>query len=233
MKIKFILLYTTSLLLGIQLSAQEVMPLKMDSLSPKVSYGVRFGGDLSKLIRSAVDQNYSGFELMGDLRFSKRFYAAIELGYEDRIWDRSQIRSTVNGSYVKLGVDFNAYNNWAGMDNAISTGLRYGLSKFNNKLERYPIYTTNATYPTVIRTNPEEFSGLTAGWVEFILAIRTEVWSHFYLSVHLQLKHMINQTQPSNFDNLVIPGFNKTNDFSAFGVGYGYSLTYYLPLLKR
>ena len=44
---------------------------------------------------------------------------------------------------------------------------------------------------------------------------------------------MINQTQPSNFDNLVIPGFNKTNDFSAFGVGYGYSLTYYLPLLKR
>ena len=127
MKIKFILLYTTSLLLGIQLSAQEVMPLKMDSLSPKVSYGVRFGGDLSKLIRSAVDQNYSGFELMGDLRFSKRFYAAIELGYEDRIWDRSQIRSTVNGSYVKLGVDFNAYNNWAGMDNAISTGLRYGL----------------------------------------------------------------------------------------------------------
>ena len=66
MKIKFILLYTTSLLLGIQLSAQEVMPLKMDSLSPKVSYGVRFGGDLSKLIRAyqSAEQGYAARRAM-------------------------------------------------------------------------------------------------------------------------------------------------------------------------
>ena len=233
MKIRSILLYTTSLVCGIQMMAQEHNLVAVDTTAPKISYGIRFGGDLSKLLRTAVDADYSGFEVMGDLRFSKRFYAAMELGYEDRVWDQSQVRSAINGSYIKIGADFNAYNNWKGMDNAISTGLRYGLARFANTLETYPIYTTDPTYPTVLRTEPIEFTGLTAGWLEFILAIRTEVWSHFYLSVHVQLKHMINETKPENFDNLIVPGFNKTNDYSAFGVGYGYSLTYYLPLLKR
>ena len=100
------------------------------------AYGLRIGGDLSKLLRTAFDQNYSGFELVGDLRFSKRFYAAVELGYEERFWSEQNLEAQINGSYIKLGADFNAYRNWTGMNNGITTGLRYGLSNFNNTLLR-------------------------------------------------------------------------------------------------
>jgi len=197
------------------------------------AYGLRIGGDLSKLLRTAFDQNYSGFELVGDLRFSKRFYAAVELGYEERFWSEQNLEAQINGSYIKLGADFNAYRNWTGMNNGITTGLRYGLSNFNNTLLRYPVYTTNPTFPSSIREDNVEYTGLTAGWVEFILAVKTELWSNFFLSLNVQLKHLIHEDTPGNFANLVIPGFNKTNDFSAFGVGYGYTLTYFIPVIKR
>ena len=197
------------------------------------AYGLRIGGDLSKLWRTALDQNYSGFELVGDLRFSKRFYAAAELGYEERFWSEQNLDAQINGSYLKIGADFNAYRNWVGMNNGITTGLRYGLSTFTNTLLRYPVYTTNPTFPSSIREDNVAYSGLTAGWVEFILAIKTELWSNIYLSLNLQLKHLLHEDEPGNFANLVIPGFNKTNDFSAFGVGYGYTLTYFIRVLKR
>ncbi len=197
------------------------------------SYGLRLGGDLSKLIRTALDDKYTGFELVGDLRLSKRFYAAAELGYEERLWLEQNLEATFNGSYMKIGGDFNAYLNWTGMQNGITTGLRYGISRFNNSLIRYPIYTTNTTFPSNIRNDKITFNELSAGWIEFILAIKTELWSNTYLSLNLQLKHILHEDEPANFANLIIPGFNKTNDFSSFGVGYGYTLTYFIPLLKR
>ena len=213
-------------------SINEIAEPTLDP-SMLTAYGLRIGGDLSKLLRTALDPNYSGFEIVGDLRFSKRFYAAAELGYEERFWSEQNLEAQINGSYLKIGTDFNAYRNWTGMNNGITTGLRYGLSTFTNTLLRYPVYTTNPTFPSSIREDNVAHSGLTAGWVEFILAIKTELWSNLYLSLNLQLKHLLHEDEPGNFANLVIPGFNKTNDFSAFGVGYGYTLTYFIPVLKR
>ncbi len=213
-------------------SINEIAEPTLDP-SMLTAYGLRIGGDLSKLLRTALDPNYSGFEIVGDLRFSKQFYAAAELGYEERFWSEQNLEAQINGSYLKIGADFNAYRNWTGMNNGITTGLRYGLSTFTNTLLRYPVYTTNPTFPSSIREDNVAHSGLTAGWVEFILAIKTELWSNLYLSLNLQLKHLLHEDEPGNFANLVIPGFNKTNDFSAFGVGYGYTLTYFIPVLKR
>lgn len=229
-------IFIISLVLGTASYAQQTQqdPEQLKQTpQPLTAYGLRVGGDVSKLLRTAFDKNYSGFELVGDLRFSQRFYAALELGYEERYWSEQNLDAQISGSYLKIGADFNAYRNWTGMNNGITTGLRYGLSRFNNTLLRYPVYTSDPTFPVGIRDQDIENAGLTAGWVEFILAIKTELWSNLYLSLNLQLKHLIHEDEPANFANLVIPGFNKTNDYSAFGVGYGYTLTYFIPVLKR
>ncbi|MFO7719393.1 MAG: DUF6048 family protein, partial [Gillisia sp.] len=47
------------------------------------------------------------------------------------------------------------------------------------------------------------------------------------------VKRMVTQSTPSNFDNLTIPGFNRTYDDSSFGVGYGYTISYLIPLYKK
>jgi len=196
-------------------------------------YGIRVGGDLSKLARTAFEQGYSGFELCGDLRFSKQFYAAVELGFEDREWNKDDLVSNTNGSYIKVGADYNAYKNWLGMNNAIFAGLRYGFATFSQELKEYPIYTTDTTFPTVIRDSPIDFKSLNAGWAEFILGLKTEVWHNLFLGVNVQLKYLINETKPDNFDNLIIPGYNRTYDFSKFGVAYGYTVSYLIPIIKR
>ncbi len=238
MKTKHILLFSISvLLLSFSTMAQETtQPAESttDTVAMKTQkYGLRVGGDLSKLARTAFEEGYTGFEIMGDLRFSKKYYAAAEIGNETRDWDEENLQSTTKGSYIKLGVDYNAYNNWLGMDNAIFSGLRYGFASFSQELTGYGIYTTDPSFPADFVNTSQEFTGLTASWVELIFGVKTELVNNLYLSINLQLKHKVSEDQPENFDNLIIPGFNRTYDFSEFGVGYGYGLTYLIPIIKR
>ncbi|HAT64316.1 MAG TPA: hypothetical protein DCS66_06905 [Flavobacteriaceae bacterium] len=235
MKTKYILLFSISILCAsFSMTAQETTETTTDTTKVAIQkYGLRVGGDLSKLARTAFEDGYSGFEIVGDLRFSKKFYAAAELGTETRDWDEDNLKATISGSYVKLGADYNAYNNWIGMNNAITAGLRYGFATFSEELTAYPIYTTDITFPTEIRTDPIDFSGLNASWIEFILGVKTEIFTNLYLGINVQVKRMISEKTPDNFGNLIVPGFNRTYDFSKFGVGYGYSLSYLIPIFKK
>lgn len=235
MKMKHILLFSISMLLvPVSMMAQEIAATETDTVPKKVhKYGLRIGADLSKLARTAFEDGYTGFEVLGDLRFSKRFYAAAELGNETRDWDEENLTASTKGSYIKLGADFNMYRNWLGMNNAIYAGLRYGLASFSQELTGYRVFTSDITFPTEFITTDQKFSGLAAGWVELQVGVKTEIVNNLYLSLNLQLKRLISDDKPGNFDNLIIPGFNRTYDFSDFGAGYGYSITYLIPIIKK
>lgn len=235
MKMKHILLFSISMfLVSVSLMAQETPTNATDTIPKRVEkYGLRIGADLSKLARTAFEDGYSGFEVMGDLRFSKRFYAAAEIGNETRDWDEENLTATTKGSYIKLGADFNSYKNWLGMNNAIYAGLRYGFASFSQELTGYGVFTSDTTFPTEFITTNLEFGGLTASWVELQVGVKTEIINNLYLSLNLQLKRRISEDKPENFDNLIIPGFNRTYDFSDYGAGYGYSITYLIPIIRR
>ena len=232
---KHILLFFISmLLLPFSVMAQETEAVATDTLTKRVEkYGLRIGADISKLARSAFEKGYTGFEVMGDLRFSKRFYAAAEIGNETRDWDEENLTATTKGSYIKLGADFNAYKNWLGMENVIHAGLRYGLATFSQELTGYGVFTSDTTFPTDFVTANQEFSGLTASWVELQVGVKTEILDNLFLGIQVQLKRKIGEDKPENFDNLIIPGFNRTYDFSQFGAGYGYTISYLIPIVKR
>ena len=201
---------------------------------PKIDrYGLRVGVDLAKPVRSFVEDGYKGFEVMADFRVSKRFYAALELGNEQKDWEEPYVSASTSGSYGKIGFDFNSYENWTGMDNAINLGLRYGFSTFKQELQEYRIYTSSPVFPSDTRIENQSFNGLTAHWAELIVGIKAEVLKNLYLSLNLQLKLKLSEDQPHNFDNLYIPGFNRTYDYSEFGVGYGYSVSYLIPIFKK
>lgn len=233
MKLKHILLFFISLLFGFSSLAQEDNTTASDTISKETKYGFRLGADLSKPLRSLLEDGYTGFEIMGDFRISKKFYLAAEIGNEKKDHSESNLNSQASGSYVKLGADYNAYVNWIGLNNAIYFGLRYGFSSFKQELLSYEIYTTDQTFPPFSLETPVEYSGLTAQWAELIFGIKTEVFTNLYLSINLQLKRKLSDKKPDNFDNLYIPGFNRTYDFSEFGVGYGYTVSYLIPIFKK
>ena len=205
-----------------------------DSIIIKEKYGLRVGGDLGKLVRSFVDDDYTGFEISGDYRLKKRLYIAGEVGFEKKNTVNDYLNITTNGSYIKAGIDYNMYQNWLDMDNMIYAGFRVCASTFTQELNSYTIYTTNPYWsPQLSSTDVQEFKGLTAIWPEIMLGIKTQLLNNLYLSLNVQFKISASQTEPNNFQNVYIPGFNKTYDSSGIGVGYGYTLSYRIPLYKK
>ncbi|MEO5788703.1 DUF6048 family protein [Gelidibacter sp.] len=214
--------------------AQENQDNKLnDTIVVKQKYGLRLGGDVGKLVRTLIDDDYKGFEISGDYRLTQKLYLAGELGTEQRTLRNDYLDVTAKGSYFKAGIDYNMYRNWLDMENLIYTGLRVGASTFSQNLNSYTVYTTDQYYPPFTSSDLQEFKGLSAIWLELAIGIKAEVLTNLFVGINVQLKGLISEDQPSNFENLYIPGFNRTFDSGRFGFGFGYNVSYLIPIFKK
>ena len=196
-------------------------------------YGLRVGVDLHRLSKSFYDDNYRGLEIVGDYRLTKKFYIAGELGNEEKTVDDDRLNFTTNGSYFKVGFDYNAFENWLDMENMIYAGMRVGFSSFDHQVNSYKIYENNGNYygQTIIAPG-EKFSGQTASWVEIVGGIKAELFNNLYMGFSVRLNYLISNKEPENFANLYIPGFNRTYD-GKFGAGFNYTLSYFIPIYEK
>lgn len=214
-----------------------------DSVEYKQQYGLRIGADLSRLVRSFLDENYTGLELVGDYRLTEKLYVAGEIGNEEftqteELGETLLYNYTTSGSYIKLGVEWNTYQNWYGMDNQIVLGGRYAFSTFSQTLNDFQIFESNRFFNSEdfipgFSETPEEFSGLNASWLEVLAGVKAELFANIYLGISVRLSYLITNTEADRFPNLWIPGFNKVTDRSNFGVGFNYSISYFIPFYKK
>ncbi|WP_445382424.1 DUF6048 family protein [Robiginitalea sp. IMCC43444] len=231
-----------------ELYGQAAGNITQDSIRKSEEYGLRVGIDLSRPLIATLNEDYSGIELVGDYRLSYKFYLAAELGNESKttreLLDNEQDINIISlydyeasGSYLKVGVDYNTYENWYGMNNSLFVGARYAFSAFSNTLNSYSLYDSNRYWnPGGFVTGsdqPQEFSGLNASWLELLLGVKAEIIANFYLGASVRLGLLITNKESEVFPNLWIPGFNRVTDGSSFGVGFNYTLTYFLPLYKK
>ena len=233
---KYISKFTFSIalvLLSFSGNAQEAKTATKDSVVPKTErYGLRVGVDLFKLTRSFYEKDYRGIELVGDYRLTRKHYLAVELGNENKTVDDDQVNFTTKGSYLKVGFDYNSFENWLDMENMIYVGMRYGVSSFSQNLNSYKIYDPTNYYGETIITSGEKFSGLNASWIEVIGGVKAELFNNLYLGFSLRLNYLVSNKRPENFDNLYIPGFNRTYD-GKFGAGLNYTISYFIPIYKK
>ncbi|AWG21897.1 hypothetical protein FFWV33_10330 [Flavobacterium faecale] len=230
-------------------ASRGVLPEKAESATPKARpinaidtltttpkidrYGLRVGLDLYKISRGFYDKNYKGLELVADYRYNKKYFIAAEIGTENKTTDDDRLNFTTKGSYLKAGFDYNAYENWLDMENIISIGLRYGFSTFNQNLNSYRTYNTSQYFgenETII--TDRSYNGLTASWAEVVAGLKAKVFDNVFVGFSLRLNTLISNKKPADFDNLYIPGFNRTYNGS-FGVGFNYTVTYFVPLYKK
>ncbi|MBU2976579.1 MULTISPECIES: DUF6048 family protein [Zobellia] len=222
---------------------------KKDTTVYKQRYGLRVGVDLSRLVVSFFEDNYTGLELVGDYRLTQNLYLAAELGNEKKtigtplgpdvdIESGDLYTFTTSGSYIKAGIDYNTYGNWYGEQNMIYIGGRFAFSTFSQELDAYKIFDTNRYW------HPEDFAAATdalgkyegrnKSWLEFVAGVKAEVLRNLYFGASARLGILITNKRPENeLDDLFIPGFNKVTDGSRFGVGYNFSLSYLIPLYKK
>jgi len=206
----------------------------------KKNYGLRVGIDLVKPILSAVKGNYKGLELVGDYRLKKNLYIAAEIGVAEQNQRRDTYLFTASGSYISTGFNWNTFSNWLEMDNEIYIGARYGFSLFDQVVDQYTIYQQGTEIDGISgpyfeprsNTTPTTYKDLTAHWMGFLLGLKVETLKNLYLGAYIQFNFMLSQTQPDNFQNLYVPGFNKVYS-TGTGTGFGYSISYRIPLYKK
>jgi hypothetical protein len=234
LKLSFSFLFVLITFLGQAQEKKETEETKKtDSIKPKTErYGLRVGIDLAKLSRSFYEKNYKGLELVGDFKVTRRHYLAVEIGNENKTVDDDRVNFTTKGTYFKAGFDYNTYDNWWGMHNMIYVGLRYGVSTFSQTLNSYSIYNPHPYFgetPTLI--SGEKYDGLTAQWIEVLAGIKAEIVNNLYVGFSVRLNNLITNKTPDNFDNLYIPGFNRTYGGN-FGAGFNYTISYFVPIFK-
>lgn len=239
-------LFLLSTILGIAQSEPIDLQPK-DTVVRSSEYGIRFGVDLSRLAFSFLKEDYQGLELVGDYRLSENLYIAAEIGNEEKTHieklgniigqPQGELYSyTTSGSYIKLGVDLNTYDNWFGMNNSIYIGGRFATAKYSQTLHDYRIFNTNRYWSPDQFANgindSEKFTGINASWLEAVLGLKAELFANIYLGASVRLAYLVSSSS-NKLNRLWIPGFNKVTDESKFGTSYNYSITYLLPLYKK
>ena len=199
-------------------------------------YGLRIGADISKPIHSILDKKYQGLELVADYRWNYRYYLAGEIGKERKENQTNYFDYTTNGQYIKLGIDYNSYDNWYGMENMIYFGGRYGFSIFNQEVSHYTLHTLhNYWEESLIGTKSDiltTYKGRTAHWLEAFLGIKVELFKHFYAGASIRFSFLLFQKK-NDFPNFWIPGIQRVWEGSNFGINYNYTLSYLIPLYKK
>ena len=208
------------------------------NLKKEKSINLRVGFDLYRIILSRVSDDFDGFEIVGDLKVSKNFFIALELGNLDITKQVEQVNFTTNGNYFKVGFDYNMFENLEGMNNHITLGARIGSSRHGQTLNSYTIldrtrYWTNSDLPITNGFATGERPDLNALWFEVVLNFKVQILKNIYTGISLRLNRLISDKIPSNFDNIYIPGFNKKTKDNVFGAGFNYTLTYNFSLLSK
>ena len=228
----FILLFCFCVAVNAQ--NDELTSTPNDSTTIKLKYGLRLGGDFGKIARSFFDDDYKGFEILADYRLKENLYVAGEVGFEEKNTINNYLNITSKGSYLKAGIDLNTYTNWLDMDNMIYFGFRVGASSFSHDLNNFSVYSTNQYWSPQFSSNSnQEFNNLTAFWTEIILGLKVELLNNLYMGLNFQIKLLVNENKPDNFENVYVPGFGKTYDSGSIGAGYSYFLAYRIPLYKK
>ena len=196
---------------------------------------IRFGFDLLKPIASSSEGDNLNYEIVGDLQLTENIYLAGEYGLVDKVIEDENINFNSTGSFLRIGFDYNMFENWIGMDNSIYVGLRYGTSSFSSKILDYNVRNKDSYFSNLVTDEFQtiEYSNLSGNWIEILLGIKVETFKNVYLGLSLRLNKLLSDKKPDNFGNLFIPGFNKVTDENTFGSGFNYTLTYSIPLKKR
>ena len=141
--------------------------------------------------------------------------------------------STSKGSYIKIGLNYNSYNNWLDMNNEIFIGFRYGFATFEQRLNSYQINTSNpiCCQHSLIPHLPQR-NGLTAHWSELLVGFRAEIYTNIFISFSGSYKIMVSITDPVNFKTHYAPGFNRVYT-SNTGFGFNYTISYLIPFRKK
>lgn len=186
--------------------------------------GIRLGMDVTRPFQDLWTKgNRYGTEFSADMEIWPSLFPVFETGYERLIIKTPFVDYSSNGSYSRIGMDYNFLQPENEKDKDILfIGLRYGFSFARQKVNQYMIDsywgTVNGSFEN------QSYSG---HWAEIMIGTKGEIFHNFYMGWTIRGKVKLSS---KNFDLppvYFIPGYGKAE--KGFNLDFTYSVYYNLP----
>lgn len=186
--------------------------------------GIRLGMDVTRpFLDLWTKGNRYGTEFSVDMELWPNLFPVFESGYDIMKIKTSLIDYKSNGSYSRLGIDYNLLQAEHETDKDILfVGLRYGFTLARQQVNNYQI--DSYWGPAIGRFGSQNYS---AHWTEFLIGLKGEVFHNFYMGWTIRGKIKIHQTDLGLPPVYFIPGFGKAD--KKFNLDFTYSIFYNLP----
>lgn len=197
---------------------------KQQPQKPGLSVGINIGTFIIK----AFEPERSGIEASARLKFNHQWFAMGEVGYENVSFDKEALAYESNGSFIRLGGDYNFFNieEIDNNDNII-VGFRYGFAWTEYSSNRFTIkdeYWGNYTGSIGSATS-------TAHWGEAVFGLRSEVLKNIYMGWSVRIRSLIKLTNDDQLEPYAIPGYGKRDNKT--NLSFTYNLEYHLPFSRK
>lgn len=217
--------------LAFQVQAQDTLSVN-ESKSKFGLYNIRLGVDISRPIIQAVQKEDVSTELTLDLEIYPNWFVALEAGNESEPGSEDYFTFHTQGNYTRIGFNYNTYKDWAGLNNEVYVGLRYGYSSFSQRLISYNPLDFNEYFGSELQEPNTLYEDLGGHWGELVGGLKVEVLHNLYLTAGIQFKKLFKSKNPDGFANLYIPGFYRVYA-NKLGFGFNYTIAYKIPLKKK
>ncbi len=204
------------------ISSPEKLPAKKIHFAP---LNLRIGFDIGNFIYGKTE-DLKRINFSVDSNLYKNYFLSLHLGSEEYLFNNQLINMNTSGNYWMLGLDYNLYGNWPGMDNQITIGFHYGHASFSNHLQSYIINQNQSPFPQQIIEINKSFDHLKADWFEIQSGIQVELFKNFYLGYNISIKYLLSKKKYAEFELTHIPGYRKVNSTSPYGFGMQYFISY-------
>jgi hypothetical protein len=188
--------------------------VKTDTIKNKyVPTGVRIGTDVISLVKSRAQDDFSGWEISGEIDFS-RYYLTADYGTWGRNFNSDSAAYSNDGKFWRVGVDVNFLKNDPDR-NVFFIGGRYGRSVFS---ENMTLTSYDPTWGT-LETNYSH-SGVHAWWLELTAGLRVKIWKIFWLGYTGRFKFALTTDETPEMLPHDVPGFGRTHKDTTWGFNY-------------
>lgn len=185
--------------------------------------GLRAGFDVVSLGQSRFQDNFNGWEFVGDIDFN-RYYFVLDYGSWGKTLNSDSASYANHGTYWRAGVDVNFLTKDPDR-NMFFLGARYGRSVFTESM-------------SVTRFDPvwgllaDNFfhSDVTASWIELTAGLRVQVWKIFWLGYTGRFKFALSSDGTTEMLPHDVPGFGRTDKDTTWG--FNYYLMIRLPIRR-
>lgn len=201
-------------------SQKKVENLTDTTTTSKLWQGLMVEVDVAPILKNLITKNdIFVYKTSFQANLKNRYFPVVELGFSDTKKQIKPVNFKGNGTFGKVGLDFNLLKNKIStkrLNNYALGGVRLAYSRTSYSILNQIIEDEYWGSRWVIDKNDQTAHKL---WVEVVIGLRASIYKNIYMGWNIRSKHMLTRDKSGKISSWYISGFG-VNDTSNWGFNY-------------